>query len=197
MSEAVRGRVVVISGPSGSGKSTIVRRLVEVSELPLHLSVSATTRQARTGEAPGRDYHFVSEQEFARLIRDEGLLEHARVFGHYYGTPRKPVEEALARGEWPLMQIDVQGGQQVTAACPDAITIFIEAPSLEEIERRLRARGTDDEPTIQRRLAGAEREIRQGQAYQHHVVNDDVDRCVADIQTILTQQEGVTRCSKS
>ena len=197
MSEAASGRVVVISGPSGSGKSTVVTRLLEITDLPLKRSVSATTRRARRGETPGRDYYFVSEQEFDRLVREGSLLEHARVFGHGYGTPRRPIDEALARGQWVLLEIDVQGGAQVMATCPDAITVFIEAPTLDEIERRLRARGTDDEPTIRRRLAGAEPETRQGAAYRYHVVNDDVDRCAAEIGKILKQEQGVTRCSKT
>jgi len=191
------GRVVVVSGPSGVGKSTVVRRLLAVSELPLTLSVSATTRRAREGEVPGQDYHFLSEAAFQDLLREGRLLECATVFGHGYGTPREPVEQALREGRWVLMEIDVQGGQQVLAAFPDAITIFLDNPGGDEIQRRLRARGTDDEPIIQRRLAEARREVERGRVYRYHVVNDDVDRCVDRIQQILRQHEGVPRCSKS
>jgi guanylate kinase len=179
------GRLVVLSGPSGSGKSTLVRRLVALPGLRLKISVSATTRSPRTGEEPGRDYVFVSKEQFERMRHD--LLESAQVHGNDYGTPQEPVREAMAAGACVLLVIDVQGGLQVRKRVHGALLIFIQPPSPETLESRLRERGTDDEPTIERRLAGARRELELAASYDVHVINDDLDRAVDDLTAILTR----------
>jgi guanylate kinase len=181
------GRLIVLSGPSGSGKSTLVQRLLERPDLRgrLRISVSATTRPPRPGERPGHDYVFLSPEEF-ETIRDR-LLESAVVHGHSYGTPAEPVREALAAGTCVILVIDVQGGFQVREKVPNALLIFVQVPSLEVLEARLRARGTDDEATIQRRLINARREIELAGRYDTHVVNDHLDRSVDELAAILVR----------
>jgi guanylate kinase len=181
------GRLIVISGPSGSGKSTLVRRLLARSELRLTVSVSATTRGPRPGEVPDRDYFFVTPEQFEQMrIRGE-LLEFAPVHGHLYGTPAEPVRHAMARGLCVALVIDVQGGFQVREKVPDALLVFIHGPSLEVLEDRLRARGTDDEAAIARRLATARRELEWTPRYDVQVINDDLDRAVEELASILIQ----------
>jgi guanylate kinase len=177
--------MVVISGPSGSGKSTLVRRLLARPGLRLAVSVSATTRVPRAGEVPGRDYLFLSPEEF-ESIRGE-LLESAVVHGHHYGTPAGPVRRAIDQGGCVALVIDVQGGFQVRAKVPDALLIFIQIPSLEVLEARLRARGTDSPETIERRLATARRELELARLYDVEVVNDDLETAVERLAAILTQ----------
>ena len=177
------GRLVVISGPSGSGKSTLVHRLLAHPELRLTVSVSATTRKPRPGEVPGRDYYFLTPEQFERT-RGE-LLEFAPVHGHLYGTPAEPVRRSMARGLCVALVIDVQGGFQVREKVPDALLVFIQIPSLEVLESRLRARGTDDEATIERRLAAARRELEMAPHYDVQVINDDLDRAVEELAGIL------------
>jgi len=179
------GRLVVISGASGSGKSTLVQRLLARPDLRLWRSVSATTRRPRTGEQPGRDYFFVTTEEFERT-RGE-LLEHAKVHDHFYGTPAEPVRRAMAQGICVVLVIDVQGGFQVRQKVPGALLIFIQAPSLEVLETRLRVRGTDDAATIDRRLANARRELEMAEAYDVHVINDELERAVEELVSILKQ----------
>jgi guanylate kinase len=179
------GRLVVISGPSGSGKSTLVRRLCARPDLRLAVSVSATTREPRPGEVPDRDYIFMTPEQFEEK-RGE-MLEFARVHGHDYGTPTEPVRRALAQGQCVALVIDVQGGFQVRRKVPDALLVFIQIPSLDVLAGRLRARGTDDEPTIQRRLAGARREIESAAQYDIQVINDNLERTVEELAAILVQ----------
>jgi guanylate kinase len=184
-----KGKLVIISGPSGAGKSTICRRVVEC--LDACLSVSATTRPKGAAEIEGKDYYFLSPQEFKRQL-DEGLfLEHADVFGNWYGTPRKPVENALAEGRIVILEIDVQGGLQVKAEIPDAVMIFILPPRLEELLKRIdaRRRGEDD-AARQKRLAKAEAEIAVGKEnYKYFVVNDVLDKAVQDVIDIIHGHE--------
>jgi len=179
------GRLIVLSGPSGSGKSTLVQRLLERPGLRLQVSISATTRPPRDGELSGRHYVFLSALEFER-IRDQ-LLESAEVHGHSYGTPAEPVRQALEQGICVILVIDVQGGIQVRKKVPSALLIFVRAPGLEVLEQRLRARGTDDEATIQRRLANARWELELGKCYDVHLVNDDLERSVDELEAILVQ----------
>ncbi len=177
-----RGLLVVISGPSGSGKTSLARALEQ--RLGGRYSVSATTRPPGPGEAGGRDYEFISEQEFKERVDRGAFLEHAMVFGrHWYGTPREPVERALAAGELIILAIDVQGAMQVRRSMPEAFLLFILPPDESELRRRLRARGRDDPASIERRLAEARREIEvgvRGGAYDAHVVNDDLERAIAE-----------------
>jgi guanylate kinase len=179
------GRLVVISGASGSGKSTLVERLLARPELRLQRSVSATTRRPRASEQPGRDYTFITTEQFERT-RGE-LLEHAEVHGHFYGTPAEPVRRAMAQGFCVLLVIDVQGGVQVRQRVPGALLIFIQAPSPDVLETRLRMRGTDDDATIERRLANARRELEMAEAYDVHVINDEIERAVEELVSILKQ----------
>jgi guanylate kinase len=179
----------VIAGPSGVGKGTIVRRLVQ--RLPrLRVSVSATTRPPRPAERDGVDYRFVSDEEFSRLIADGELLEWAEVFGHRYGTPAAPVREALSRGEDVVLEIDVQGAFQVRERDPRAVLVLIEPPSMAELERRLRERGTEDEARLAERLATAERELAERAAFDHVVVNDELDRAVDRLVAIIQGSRG-------
>jgi guanylate kinase len=182
---ALPGRLVVLSGASGSGKSTLVHRLLEKAGPAVQRSISATTRPPRPAEIHGRDYFFVSPEEFERL-RDD-LLESALVHGSHYGTPAEPVRQALAKGICIVLVIDVQGGLQVREKVPNALLIFVQTPSPEVLESRLRARGTDDEATIQRRLTNARREIETAKSYEIHLVNDDLETCVDELAATLSQ----------
>lgn len=183
------GKLVILSGPSGVGKSTVVRRLLQQCPLPLELSVSATTRPPRPGEQDGQDYHFLTPEEFERRRLAGEFLESFEVFGkgHWYGTLRADVVDRLAAQRWVLLEIDVQGAQEVLHSYPDAITIFLTPESLDELERRLRNRNTENEASIERRLATAREELKQADFYRHHVVNDDVERAVREIIDTLTQ----------
>ncbi len=185
------GRLIVISGASGSGKSTVVQRLLARPDLRLQVSVSATTRAPRAHEQPDRDYYFLSAEQFQRIRSD--LLESAQVHGHFYGTPAEPVRRAMAQGICVALVIDVQGGLQVRQKVPGALLIFVHVPSLEELENRLRARGTDDPESIERRLANARREIEISGRYDIQVVNDDLDRVVEELVSILVANGCGTR----
>jgi guanylate kinase len=182
---ALPGKLFVVSGPSGSGKSTLARRAVERTELRAKLSISATTRPIRPGETPDVDYIFLKKEEFAAK-RDE-FLESAEVHGNLYGTPGDPVRAALATGECVVLEIDVQGALQVKSRMPAAVLVFVNVPSFEILEARLRTRGTDSEATIQRRLANARREIAQAGKYDVQLLNDDLDRAVADLVALMIQ----------
>jgi guanylate kinase len=179
------GRLVVISGPSGSGKSTLVRRLLARPDLRLKVSVSVTTRSPRPGEVHERDYVFLTPEEFERKRGD--LLESAQVHDHYYGTPAEPARLAMAEGFCVILVIDVQGGFQVRQKVPDVLLVFVQPPSLEVLEARLRARGTDNEATIERRLTNARREIEMAAGYDVHVINDELEPAVERLAAILKQ----------
>lgn len=178
-------RLVVLSGASGAGKSTIVRRLIEKLDGRVRQSVSATTRAPRPGEVPGVSYRFVTPAEFEALRGD--LLESAEVHGSWYGTPAEPARKALAEGICVILVIDVQGGFQIRRKVPNALLIFVEPPSPEVLEARLRARGTDDEATIQRRLFNARRETEMAADYDIHLVNEDLETCVNELAETLTR----------
>lgn len=183
------GRLFVVSGPSGAGKGTVVRAALRARP-DVVLSVSVTTRPARPGERNGVDYRFVSQQEFVGM-RDRGeLLESAEVYGHYYGTPRAPVEAALAGGHSVLCELDIQGALAVKRAVPDAILVFIEPPSLDELFKRLHHRGTEGAEVMQRRLQAAYEEVKAKGSYDHIVVNDDLGRAVAELVRILNATDG-------
>jgi guanylate kinase len=180
-----RGRLFVISAPSGAGKTSLVHALMARNPA-LRFSVSCTTRRKRENEVEGRDYYFVDTvAEFKQMAAAGEFLEHAQVFDNFYATPRRPVEKALAAGQDLLLEIDWQGAQQVRAAMPECISIFILPPSRADLERRLRARGTDSEEVIRRRLADAVGDIAHWREFDYAVVNDDFDRAVDELETIV------------
>jgi guanylate kinase len=176
--------VFIISAPSGSGKSTLVRRLLE-QDGKLLFSISWTTRARRGHEVPDQDYHYVSREEFKAALERDEFLEHAEVFGNYYGTHRSWLERARAEGKDLLLDIDVQGARQLKGRVPDAVTIFVLAPSRQELEKRLRARSEDSDEVIARRLEGAVEEIRNYGTYDYVVVNRDVERSADRLASIV------------
>lgn len=185
------GKLVIISGPSGAGKSTVLKRVLAECSRPLELSVSATTRQPRPSETDGVEYHFLSKDDFARRRENNEFLEWKEVFGRgdYYGTLQDTVSAGLATGKWVVLEIDVEGAMMVLERYPEAITIFLHPGSDEELERRLRDRGTETEDSIRRRLEVARREMACLEKYKHEVVNDTVDQAVEDICHILASGE--------
>ena len=177
-------KVFVITGPSGVGKGTLIRRLRE--RVPgLALSTSATTRPPRAGEEDGRDYHFLSRDEFARRADANEFLEHAAYSGNRYGTLRSEVERRLAAGESVVLEIEIQGARQVRAAMPEAVLVFIAPPDPAALRRRLEGRGTDDPKAISERLRTAEIELDAQQEFQHVVVNDELERAVDELEAIV------------
>jgi guanylate kinase len=179
-----RGLVVVISGPSGVGKGSVHAGLFGHLER-LEMSVSATTRAPRPGERDGIAYHFVDDATFDRMVATDALLEWATYAGNRYGTPRAPLDDAVADGRTVLLEIEVQGALQVRSRLPDALLIFLTPPSFDELERRLRDRGTEDEVTILDRLEVARGEMAAIDAFDHVVVNDDLDRCTAEVAALI------------
>ena len=185
MGETHEPLVFIVSGPSGSGKSTLVEKLLELPGTML--SISATTRQPRARECDGQWYHFVSGEEFQRMVDAGEFLEHACVFGkHRYGTPRRWLEESRAKGLDLVLEIDVQGAAQVKKALPGAVAIFILPPSREELEKRIRARGQDSDDEIRRRLQRARQEMQRYTDYDYIVVNDDLERAGREVQAIAS-----------
>lgn len=180
------GLLVVLSSPSGAGKSTLSRKLLR-DQSEFELSVSATTRPARPGEVEGPDYFFVSDQRFEEIISDNGMLEHAQVFGNRYGTPREPVEAAMNRGMDVLFDVDWQGAQQLRASSLGhaVVQIFILPPSIEALANRLIARAQDSSEVIAERMAKAKSEISHWAEYDYVLINDDIDLCYSQILTII------------
>ena len=178
-----RGRLFVIAAPSGAGKTSLVRALME-REPSLRFSISYTTRQQRPTETHGRDYFFVSRDEFEAMVERGEFLEHARVFDNYYGTARAQVEASLAAGQDLILEIDWQGAQQIRRQLPECISIFILPPSRGELERRLRGRGTDAEEVIQRRLRDAAADMTHWAEFDYVVVNDDFAQALVELQAI-------------
>jgi len=177
--------LIIVSGPSGSGKSTVIDRVLAQGDLPLHLSVSATTRPARAGERDGVHYHFWQEARFEAQIQAGAFLEWAQVHGFYYGTLRREVEPYRRQGRLVILDIDVQGAAQVRKRCADVVAVFLKSPSLAVDERRLRDRGTEDEASIQRRLAAAQRELASAGEYDYQIVNDDLEQTIKQFRAIL------------
>ncbi len=183
------GLLLIISSPSGAGKSTLANRLLREEGGRLWMSISVTTRPRRKSEIAGQDYHFVSEEEFTRMVRSGEFLEHAEVFAHRYGTPRAPVEDRLKAGIDVLFDIDWQGAAQIrrnlARSAYHVVSVFILPPTMAELEARLRRRAQDPEDVIARRMAGARDEITHWREYDYVLVNDDLDRCFHDLKTVL------------
>jgi guanylate kinase len=183
-----RGLLFVLSSPSGAGKSTLSRMLLTADE-QIALSVSYTTRPPRPGEIDGKDYHFTDTATFKEMAATGAFLEWAHVFGHRYGTPKAPVEAELAAGRDVLFDIDWQGAQQLyQEAGPDVVRVFILPPSIDELERRLHSRAQDSDDVISDRMARAQSEIGHWDGYDYVLINDNVDRCFAQVRQILTAE---------
>lgn len=182
-----KGLLIILSGPSGAGKSTVISRLVKARG-DIRFSVSATTRAPRPGEVDGCDYYFKSREEFAQMVAADAFLEHAEYVGNCYGTPAAPVDADLGEGFNVLLDIEVQGAAQIMEKRPDAVSVFLCPPSLEELEKRLRKRGTDSEDKILGRLETARREYEQLSRYSYIVINDDADTAAGELNAIITAE---------
>lgn len=180
-----KGLLIILSGPSGVGKGSIRRRLFMEEELNLVYSISMTTREPRMNEIDGVDYFFVTREEFDQNIKQDNLIEYSEFVGNYYGTPKSYVERLLNEGKNVLLEIEVNGAQQVVKKMPFAITIFLMPPSLEELERRIRGRRTESEDIVQERLAKAAREMKLQNKYKHVVFNDDLETASLEIAKII------------
>ena len=180
-----RGLLLILSSPSGAGKSTLSRKLMAWDQ-DLSFSVSATTRSPRTGEVDGREYYFKTRAAFQAMVKDGQMLEHAEVFGNFYGSPRGPVEDAMTQGRDTLFDVDWQGGQQIKQAMRgDVVSIFILPPSIAELESRLRGRAQDSEQVIAQRMAKSQAEISHWMEYDYVIVNRDLDTAFGELVTIL------------
>lgn len=183
-----RGMLFILSSPSGAGKTTLAKRLME-ADPQVTLSVSATTRQPRAGEVDGVDYHFVSKDEFSKMVVEGEMLEHATVFDNYYGSPRAPVEKVLGEGRDVLFDVDWQGAQQIRDSMKDdVVSVFILPPSVEELEARLRNRGLDDDATIRNRMDKSIAEMLHWPEYDYVLINTDLDVCASQLGSVLAAE---------
>ncbi|MBE9180482.1 guanylate kinase [Oculatella sp. LEGE 06141] len=178
------GRLIVLTGPSGVGKGTLLRSLLK-RHPELYLSISVTTRSPRPGEVDGQQYYFTDRAAFEQMAANGELLEWAEFAGNYYGTPRQPVEHQIQRGNWVVLEIELEGARQIRQTFPKALRIFILPPSLFELEQRLRGRGQDSEEAILRRLGRAKAEIDAANEFDIQVINDDLNRAIAQIEAAL------------
>ena len=184
-----KGIIIVVSGFSGAGKGTLMKELTKKYD-NYALSVSATTRNPRPGEVNGREYFFVSNEEFEKLIEENGLIEHAGYVDHYYGTPRKFVEDKLSQGIDVILEIEIQGALQIKEQYPDAVLLFVMPPSAAELEKRLRGRGTETEEVILQRLKRAKEESVGIEKYDYLVINDDLEKCTERLHNIIEAAHG-------
>lgn len=182
-----KGRIIILSGPSGVGKGTVLREVMK-NKPELRFSISATTRKIRPSETDGVNYYFISKERFEEMIERDELLEHVSYAGNYYGTPEKPLDEALEQGISVILEIEVQGALKVMKRRPDAISIFIAPPSYEELERRLTGRGDTAPEIAAERLKIAIKECEVAKQYQYIIVNDTVERAAAQMEAILTAE---------
>ena len=182
-----KGKTFIICGPSGVGKGTVVSRLME-ADPTLYFSVSATTRAPRAGEADGVHYHFLTRERFQEWIDAGDFLEHAQFVGNRYGTPRRYVDAAMDQGRDVLLDIEIQGAEQIHQKRPEAVRIYIAPPSWEELERRLTGRGTEDGEKVRSRLARGREEFAAARDFDYLVINDTVDHAVAEIRAIMTAE---------
>ena len=179
-----KGGVFIISGPSGSGKDTVMTELFK--KMPeLLFSISSITRAMRVGEREGEKYNFITRERFEDMLKNDRLLEHNEFVGNYYGTPREPVERAVANGQDMVREVDVNGAAQIREKMPEAVSIFIMPPSFAELKRRLSGRGTESEELIQKRLASALGEIKRAAEYDYIVVNEDITAAADDIMSVI------------
>ena len=190
------GMLLIISGPSGTGKGTLVKKLMD-NDPTFRFSCSVTTRKPRTGEIDGVHYHFVSVEEYEKLVAENAFLEYATVHGNHYGTLRKPVEEMMARGDNVLLDIDPQGAISVMENAADYVSVFILPPSFEDLRVRLHTRNTDDPVEIERRLKNARGEVQKVDRYQYAVVNDDLDLAFCQLQSIVNAEKLRTKRCKT
>ena len=183
-----KGQLIVVSGPSGSGKDTVISKAIDRLGEKAFLSVSMTTRSIRGNETDGVDYYFVSEEQFLKHIENGDMLEYAKYGSNYYGTPALPIKERINNGETVFLNIEVQGGASIRRLMPEAVKVFIIPPSMNELERRLRKRGTEDDDAIKKRLGIAESEIMRACEYDYIVINDDLDDAVDALIAIVKGQ---------
>ncbi len=182
-----KGIVILISGPSGVGKGTVVKEILKDKE-KYALSISATTRKKREGEVDGVSYFFISESEFRSRIEQGLMLEYAEYCGNFYGTPKAYVDEMIDKGKNVILEIEVQGAENVKSIMPEAVSIFVMPPSLNALESRLRSRGTEDEETIRKRLATAAVEMKKAVCYDYIVVNDRLEDCIDDVKSVISAE---------
>ncbi len=185
MNRSYKGKLFVLSGPSGAGKGSLRKKVFETVE-DIRFSISCTTRPPRQGEKDGVDYRFISEEAFLTLLEEDRFLEYAKVHGHYYGTLRDDVERTLSSGIDMVLDIDVQGAFQVREKMPESILVFVSPPSLEELERRLRERGTESGENLRIRLRNARLEMLKSGDYDYVIVNDDAERASNELKSIIT-----------
>ena len=179
-----KGKTFIICGPSGVGKGTVVARLM-ASDPTLYFSVSATTREPRPGEVDGKHYHFLTREQFSEWVKDDQFLEYAEFVGNSYGTPRRFIDKAMEQGRDVILDIEIQGAEQVHQKRPDAVRIFIAPPSWDELERRLIGRGTEDMDKVRSRLQRGKEEFLVAKDFDYFVINDTVDRAVEEISAIM------------
>lgn len=182
-----KGMLIVVSGPSGCGKGTVLSEVKK--EIELSYSVSVTTREIREGEVDGVNYHYISKEKFENLISEEKVLEYTTYCGNYYGTLREEVEERRNQGQDVLLEIEVIGAANVKRLCPDAVLVFIAPPSIKELERRLKKRGTETEEVIAERVSQAEREIKCSVNYDYIIVNGELEKAVNDVSSVIIAEK--------